>query len=113
MLSNNRVSHVILELEKKNHLRAERLQPVSGCSTGMLNWTKSNEGDWQRRQQGRKHRTSLGYVGKHQEDHTGTKSNCQNETAFFFPFNYQQGQAGMNITSRTARQRSQKIDQLE
>lgn len=75
MLSNNRVSHVILELEKKNHLRAERLQPVSRCSTGMLNWTKSNEGDWQRRQQGRKHRTSLGYVGKHQEDYIGTKNN--------------------------------------
>lgn len=76
MLSNNRVSNVILELgKKKNHLRAERLQPVSGCSTGMLDWTKSNEGDWQRRKQGRKHRTSLGYVGKHQEDYTGTKTN--------------------------------------
>lgn len=76
MLSNNRVSHVILELEKKkkNHLRAERLQPVSGCSTGMLNWTKSNEEDWQSRQQGRKHRTSLGYVGKHQKDYIGTKN---------------------------------------
>lgn len=24
MMSNNRVSHVILELEKKNHLRAEK-----------------------------------------------------------------------------------------
>lgn len=83
MLSNNRVSHVILELEKKNHLRAERLQPVSGCSTGMLNWTKSNEGDWQRRQQGRKHRTSLGYVGKHQKITSVQRTTGQNGTAFF------------------------------
>lgn len=73
----------------------------------MLNWTKSNEGDWQRRQQGRKHRTSLGYVGKHQEDYISTQNNWPNETAFF-SFSFQPGQTSMSITSRTARWRSKK-----